>query len=81
MLRTAPGAQSVPSASKVMVPLPLFGRFQTLPTKHSGGASSKTDFTEYAEGKFSLSIECSTHCPFTPFFHAVADGPPSTDPC
>lgn len=81
MSRTAPGAHSCPSALKVILPFPLLGRFQILPIKHSGGASSKTVFTEYAEGKFSRSMDVSLHCPFTPLRHAVADGEPSTAPC
>lgn len=80
MLRTAPRAQSVPAASNVMLPRPLFGRFQMLPIKHSAGASSKIVLTEYAGGKFSLSIECNTHCPFTPLRHAAADGEPLAGP-
>src|SRR5690606_32901821 len=81
MFRTAPGAQSVPSASNVMVPLPLLGKFQTLPIKHSAGASSKIVFTLYAVGKFSLSTECNTHWPFTPLRHEAAVGDPSAAPC
>src|SRR5690606_21667542 len=81
IFRTAPGAQSVPSASKVMLPLPLLGKSHTLPIKHSAGASSKIVLTLYAAGKFSLSTEYSTHWPLTPLRHEAADGAPSTAPC
>src|SRR5690606_4433251 len=81
IFRTAPGAQSVPSASKVMLPLPLLGKCHTLPIKHSAGASSKIVFTLYAVGTFSLSTEYRTHWPFTPLRHEAAEGPPSTAPC
>lgn len=80
MFRTAPGAQRRPSASKLMVPFPLFGNTQILPTKHSGGASSKTVFTVYSSGKFSLSMERNTHCPRTALRHCEAVGPLSEAP-